>query len=96
MFPISDNHSSFDQQVDDAMDYLVDADPEAHGAIVALFPEWSAVTFDGAWVDTESLGLDPEFTSWLADAIESKSDIFWDEGEPFYPSTTTTTTNEGK
>ena len=77
------------------MDYLVDADPEAHGAIVALFPEWATVTFDGAWVDTESLGLDPEFTSWLADAIENESAIFWDEGEPFYP-TTPTTTKEGK
>lgn len=82
--PISSNHFSTDQQVIDAMDHLQLAEPAAYHKVLADFPEYANHVFDGAWFDTEAMGVDPEWSSWLVDAIENTALITWWEGEPWY------------
>lgn len=80
---ISDNHASHDTQMVDAMQYLALTAPDAFQKLVAEFPEWSHLRFDGAWVDTHAMGVDPEWAMWLTDAIEVTGLIVWDDGEPW-------------
>ena len=36
---------------------------------------------DGSWLNTEAMGVDPEFSSWLIDAIEDTGYAVWEDGE---------------
>jgi hypothetical protein len=76
--PVSSSGASHDMQVSDALDALDEADLRA---VRKSFPE--RLIFDGAWLDTEAMGVDPEWSSWLTDEIESTGSIQWIEGEPY-------------
>ena len=76
--PVSSSGASHDMQVSDALDALDEADQRA---VRKSFPE--RLIFDGAWLDTEAMGVDPEWSSWLTDEIESTGSIQWIEGEPY-------------
>jgi hypothetical protein len=80
MYAVSSNHFSVDQQIADAIDALPDDD---RALFNAEFPEWDNLVWSGSWVDTDASGVDVEYTSWVADWLESRTGIFWEEGEPW-------------
>jgi len=80
---VSANHVSTDGQVVHALDYLRTDHPEAYCAVRRHFPETFHMTYDGSWFDTDKMGVDPEFGSWLVEAIEATGFVQWDEGEPW-------------
>jgi hypothetical protein len=78
---ISSNQFSHDTQVQDALDYLRISHPGEYCEVVREFPD--NLIFEGASVDTEAMGVDCEYVSWLTDRIESTGRVYWVEGEPF-------------
>ena len=80
---ISSNHFSVDLQAQDAMDWLEVNHLDAYGNVLKGFPEWPYRVFDGSWLNTEAMGVDPEFSSWLIDAIEDTGYVVWEDGEPW-------------
>lgn len=80
---ISSGHYSHDQQVLDAMNYLENYQGEAHMEITKKFPEWINRKWNGAWIDTEAMNVDHEWSSWLTDAIENTGFVTWIDGEPY-------------
>lgn len=80
---VSSNAFSFDTQVSDALDYLRTQWPETYAGIVERFPEIPDLIWSGSWVDIDESGVDPEYMSWLADALERTGRIMWDDGEPY-------------
>lgn len=83
MHTISSNHLSFDQQVIDAMDYLRVFHVSAYCKVRAEFPETIIWDDNSSWLDYEAMGVDQEWSSWLADAIESTGLVEWIDGEPY-------------
>lgn len=81
--PISSNGFSHDTQVKDALDYLEHNHNGVWEDLVKQFPEALNITWDGSWFDTEAMGVDEEYSSWLCDAIEETGLVEWDEGEPY-------------
>ena len=81
---ISSNHYSVDQQVQDALDFLDLQYPHYLEEILRDFPEIQNIEWDGSWFDTEAMGVDIEWSSWLIDAIEATGVIIWEEGEPYH------------
>jgi len=81
--PISNNGFSVDIQAQDALNFLEDFHPEAHAKVLSELPEAGCLLFDGSWFDTDAMGVDIEFGSWLVDAIEQTGKVIWEEGEPF-------------
>lgn len=82
---ISSGHFSVDTQAFDALDFLEANHPEHYKDVTDEFPEvLSGVTWTqfGTHVDTEAMGLDIEWTSWLIDAIEATGVVIWEDGEP--------------
>lgn len=82
---MADGHASHDQQVHVALECLLNEYPHLHLKIQEKFPE---LENDGwKWeplisrIDHEAMGVDPEFTSWLADALEELEVIEWRDGE---------------
>jgi hypothetical protein len=80
---VSSGHFSHDQQLADAMTYLQDCWPGDYAAVLAAFPEWERVQWSGSWVDTDAMGVDPEWSSWLTDAVEETGRVWWSDGEPW-------------
>jgi hypothetical protein len=83
MKAISDSHLAHDQQIADAMAYLALCHPAEFTKILVDFPEWIAVEFNGACIDWWTMGVDPDWSMWLTDAIERGGRIRWDDGEPW-------------
>ena len=83
MTAISSNHYSVDQQVKDALDFLQTETPKVYDALVSDFPEVTNIRYSGSWFDTEAMGVDLEWSSWLIDRIESTGLVIWEEGEPW-------------
>jgi hypothetical protein len=83
MQALSHNGFSVDLQSSDALDYLRNEHPLAALQVLAGFPEWFRVEWEGSWFDTEAMGVDPEWGCWLADAIEATGLVYWEEGEPW-------------
>ena len=88
--PISDNAFSHDMQVKDAWSWLNNNDREAFADVDAVFPEFRHLVVrmyeidpNWAWLDTGALGVDAEYTSWLAEAIEDTGLVWWEDGEPW-------------
>lgn len=83
---VSNNHSSVDDQIRDAVGFLANSDDSrdmgSADQFRTQFPEWDQLVFEGAWLDAEASGVDVEFMSWVADWIESNSRITWSDGEP--------------
>lgn len=81
---VSSNGFSHDTQVMDALDFLRGHLPEEQYLnLVRPFGELGRLVWAGSWVDAEATECDPEFMSWVADAIEEEGTVFWSEGEPF-------------
>lgn len=83
MEAISSGHFSHDTQVLDALDYLRVNHEDAYASILADFPKVADIEWSGSWFDTDAMGVDPEYSSWLADAIEATGLVQWFEGEPY-------------
>ena len=83
MTTISSNHESHNQQVLDALNYLKKEHPFRYKELHKRFPEIDSIQFDGAWIDTASMGVDIEWPMWLTDAIEDQGVIVWMDGEPY-------------
>lgn len=82
MICLSNNRVSHDMQVDDVLNYLRDIYPNTYAALEEVFPEIPSRVLDGAAFDVELMGVDQEWSSWVADRIEQDTDVFWWEGEP--------------
>lgn len=87
---VSSNSFSHDQQVDDAWGWLRGEMPEDDfDLLVQKFPEMEGVypttgiIWSGSCFDTEAMGVDVEYTSWVADALEETGLIYWEDGEPY-------------
>lgn len=59
------------------------ADEPAGRAIRREFPELDSLVWDGSWIDTEAMGVDPEWVDELVRAIEDTGVVQWIDGEPF-------------
>lgn len=82
---ISSNAFSPDFQAVDALSFLEANHPDDYADVLGNFPEIDKITFGdcSSWFDTEAMGVDEEWGSWLIDAIEETGRIFWEEGEPW-------------
>jgi len=87
---VSSNSFSHDQQVDDAWGWLRgEMAEDDFDLLVKKFPEMEGVypttgiIWSGSWFDTEAMGVDAEYTSWVADALENTGRIYWEDGEPY-------------
>jgi hypothetical protein len=80
---VSSNHFSVDQQMQDALDYLRHFATQTYDELREQFPEIDSIVWSGSWVDTGKMGVDPEWSSWVIDAIEQTGFIYWEEGEPW-------------
>lgn len=79
LISISSNKFSHDQQVWDAFNYLEEKHWEDFYHIRSYFrATWTGID----WV-IGGCPQDPEYSSWLCDAIEETGLILWWEGEPF-------------
>lgn len=79
---ISSNAWALDIQALDAIDWLGGCPDTSHvDAVLAQFPE--VADLDTHRIDAEELGLDPDYVSWLVDAIENTGAVWWEDGEPF-------------
>lgn len=83
---VSANSYSHDQQVDDAWSWARGEMPEDDfDLLIAAFPEMERIVWEpgNTWFDTEAMGVDQEYTSWVADALENTGIIRWEDGEPY-------------
>lgn len=83
MGAISSGHFSHDIQVADALDYLRHNHEDAYASILTDFPELADVKWSMSWFDTDAMGVDAEYSSWVADAIEATGLVQWFDGEPY-------------
>lgn len=81
--PLSHNGFSVDLQAEDALYYIASEYPEVYNDIKQGFPEIENIKWDGSWIDTESMGVDPDWPCWLIDAIENTGLVWWEESEPW-------------
>lgn len=80
-YTISSNAFSIDLQAIDALNHLRLVHPKAYSEIVKHFNE--PVIWSGSWFDTDAMGVDPDYSSWLVDAIEDSGHVSWVDGEPY-------------
>lgn len=80
---VSSNGFSFDTQVSDALSFLQTEWPSEYAGIVGQFPEIPDLIWSGSWVDADESGVDRDYMSWLADALEQTGRIMWYDGEPY-------------
>lgn len=84
MHTLSSNHFSTDTQALDVLAWMRIQHPRSYCAVLREFPEaGSDLKMDGSWFATEAMGVDPEWGSWLVDALESSGLVAWQEGEPW-------------
>lgn len=82
---ISSNHKSVDDQIEDAMDYLANWG-EDWNKVVNQFPEWRERVWEEplrSHFDTEAMGVNEEWASWLIEAIEATGRVKWEDDEPW-------------
>lgn len=82
MIFLSNNHVSHDMQVQDVVNWLGIIYPDTLDAIRVDFPEIDNMVLDGAWFDTDKMGVDIEWSMYLTSRIEQDTDVYWWEGEP--------------
>ena len=82
MNTISSNYWSTDIQVCDAMIWLRLNHPEEHATIERKFPILS-LPYGECWFADAYPEIDPEYGSWLIDAIEATGLVWWEDGEPW-------------
>lgn len=81
MESISSNHYSADTQASDALDWLRVNHPTVYSEVRKNFAE--PIQWEGSWFDTDAMGVDQEWGSWLVDAIEETGLVMWIDGEPY-------------
>lgn len=81
--PLSSCGASHDMQLVDSLEFLRSEYPDIYAGIMSRFPEYDGAEFDGSWFDTEALGVDPDWSSWLTDDVESSGVVMWEDGEPY-------------
>lgn len=79
---LSNNSFSHDTQVQDAMAYL---DEQQKEEFLKRFPEWDTLVWSGANVDWHASAIDPDYMSWVTDWLEAETEIYWEDGEPWFP-----------
>ena len=80
--PLASSGTSHDRQVEAALDALNEPDL---WSVRRQYPEaliWAEGP-SGAWLDTEAMKVDPEWSSWVCDAIENTGAVQWIDGEPY-------------
>jgi hypothetical protein len=80
--PLASSGTSHDRQVEAALDALNEPDL---WSVRRQYPEaliWAEGP-SGAWLDTEAMKVDPEWSSWVCDAIENTGAVQWVDGEPY-------------
>lgn len=82
---LSSNHYSPDQQLRDVLDWLEKHEPTLFGEFTSAHPAWRRVEFSGAWIDAETMGVDPDWSSWCVDWLENHTSVYWEDGEPWTP-----------
>ncbi len=75
--------ASHDEQVIDALGYLRMAHYDVYAELIGRFPQAKRPIWDGAWFDTEAMGVDDEWSPWLTHTIEDTGLVRWLDGEPF-------------
>lgn len=80
---VSSNHYSAETQMVDALDFLKEAEPGTYATLLKAHPEIDRIETDGAWLNTDKMGVDVEWGSWVIDAIEDTGLIWWEDGEPW-------------
>lgn len=83
LIPVSFNGFSTDLQIQDALEFIEFEYPDVWQQIGDEFPEIMELQFDGSWMNTDSMDVDPEWPNWLADRLEDTGLVFWEEGEPW-------------
>ena len=48
-----------------------------------LIRELDRATMSGSGYDTDAMGVDAEWPSWLVDALEATGLVIWEDGEPY-------------
>lgn len=84
--PISSSSYAHDQQVIDALAWLRLNYPTAYCKVVNEYPGCDKPIMESASsgrVDIDRMGVEPEFMSWVCDAIEDTGLVAWWEGEPW-------------
>lgn len=81
---LSSGHFSTDSQLEDAISFLETREPDQFAAFLAAFPEWEARQMEGAWFDTDAMGVDAEWSSWAIDWVEENTGVMWEDGEPWF------------
>lgn len=79
--PLSSNQWSLDLQIVDVLDWLERNYPAGYAEVREAFPE--EIRLDGSHFDIEAMGVEADYSSWLAEAIEATGLVGWYEGEPF-------------
>lgn len=75
--------ASHDMQLVDSLEFLRSEYPDIYAGILSRFPEYDGAELDGSWFDTEALGVEPDWSSWLTDAVEDTGIVRWEDGEPY-------------
>lgn len=81
--PLSSNRLSTEDQAKDVVDWLKAELPDVHAELLDEMPEVANIQMSGSSVDTEAMGVDVEWCSWLVDWLEYNAPVEWDDGEPF-------------
>ena len=87
--PIGSNHDSVDGQISDALSHLEAFHPAAYREVLEQFPEIAEIVMGdhSTWWDTEAMGVDGEFPSWVLDAIQQTwkdgAKVMWEDSEPW-------------
>ena len=63
-------------------EFLKEGYPAEYQAILSRFPGIERIYWSDPWQNI-TLDVDPDYSSWLADAIEDTGLITWMDGEPF-------------
>lgn len=80
---VSSNGFSHDLQVMDALNWMETEHNDEWETLVRRLPEVTRLVWEGSWVDTDATRCDPDFMSWVADALEDTGFIEWEDGEPY-------------
>lgn len=83
---LSNNHSSYDDQVADVVSWLSNDDKHKdmmQEEFLAEFPEYNTLEWSGAWVNGDASGVDDDYMCWVSDWIDSHTLVYWEQGEPW-------------
>lgn len=87
---ISTNQWSPDLQILDAMNWLHANHRDEWDQIIAEFPDFETLINrqrelddNWTWLDTDTLGVDADYMTWILEAVEATGLVTWEDGEPW-------------